>query len=64
MKNKRIEYWMVEKKNHNSLHGIFGSRESAEKNLRELKPDECKRGMFMDKTLTPDSFEIIEKIRG
>ncbi len=54
---------MVEKKNHNALHGIFGSMESAQKNLRELKPDECKRGMFMDKTLTPESFEIIEKER-
>lgn len=54
-----LDWWIVEKANRNALHGIFMSRESAERNLREVKPDECARGLFVDKTLTPDSFEVI-----
>lgn len=51
--------WLVEKANHLALHAIFDSQQSAERHLREVIPDYCARGLFMDKTLTPDSFEII-----
>lgn len=51
---------MVEKKNPLALHGLFDSRESAEKFLRETVPVYVARGYYMDKTLTADSFEIRE----
>jgi hypothetical protein len=53
------DYKLVEKKNHLHCHGLFLSRESAEKHLREVVPMYCNRGYYMDKTLTPDSFEVI-----
>lgn len=53
------QYWIIEKTNPNALHGIFSSKESAERNLREVKPRECALGYFMDKTLTADSFTVI-----
>ncbi len=51
---------LVEKKNHLAVHGIFCSRKSAEKHLKEIIPEYCRKGYFMDKTLTPESFEIID----
>lgn len=54
-------YILVEKKNHLAVHALFDYIESAEKHLRENIPVYCKRGYFMDKSLTPDDFEIIEK---
>jgi len=54
-----MKYKLVEKKNHSTLHALFDTRESAERHLREVIPDFCKRKLFMDKTLTPESFEII-----
>lgn len=54
-------YWIVEKKNHKALHGIFDSYERAVNHLNNTIPFYCDNGYFMDKTLTPDSFEIIEK---
>jgi hypothetical protein len=51
---------LVEKKNHNALHALFDIRERAERHLREVIPDYVKRGLFSDKTLRADSFEIIE----
>jgi hypothetical protein len=42
-----------------ALHAIFDSRDSAERHLRDVIPDYCARGLFMDKTLRPESFEII-----
>ena len=53
------DYTLVEKKNRLVIHGIFMSRERAEKHLKENIPDYCKRGFFMDKTLCPDDFEIL-----
>ena len=50
---------LVEKANHLAVHGHFLSRETAERHLRDTIPDYCRRGIFMDKTLTPESFEII-----
>jgi hypothetical protein len=54
-----MKFKIVEKKNRLAVHGIFDSRERAEKNLREVKPGECARELFMDKTLKPEDFEII-----
>ena len=51
---------LVEKKNKLAVHGLFDSRERAERYLVEVIPVYVQRGYFMDKTLTPDSFEIIE----
>ena len=52
---------LVEKLNHLAVHGLFDSKESAKKHLAERIPEYCAKGYFMDKTLTPESFEIIEK---
>lgn len=51
---------LVEKDNHLAVHGLFDSVLRAERHLANNIPEYCKRGYFMDKTLTPDSFEIIE----
>ena len=53
------DYKLVEKKSHHKVHGLFLSRGSAERHLKEVIPMYCNRGYFMDKTLTPDSFEVI-----
>ena len=50
---------IVEKRNHNAVHGIFDTRDRAERHLREIIPRYVARGYFMDKTLTADDFEII-----
>lgn len=59
--NKSKEYHIVEKKNHSALRGIFDDFFMAEKHLRETIPEYVKKSYFTDKTLTPESFEIIEK---
>ena len=51
---------LVEKDNHLAVHALFDSMERAKRHLELIIPDYCKRGFFMDKTLTPDSFIIIE----
>lgn len=51
---------LVEKKNHLHVHAIFDSMQRAERHLAETIPMCCARGYFMDKTLQPDDFEIIE----
>jgi hypothetical protein len=51
-------YRIVEKKNHLAVHAICGSKESAQRWLDVTAFDYCARGYFMDKSLTPDSFEI------
>lgn len=51
---------LVEKKNHNALHALFDTRDRAERHLNEVIPDYVARSLFMDKSLTADSFEIIE----
>lgn len=56
-----MKTYLVEKKNHLAVHCIFGSRQSAEKHLKEVIPGYCVRGLFMDKTLRPGDFEIVEK---
>lgn len=59
---ERSRNWViVEKKDHLAVHGIFMSRESAEKHLKEVVPIYVDKGYYMDKTLTKDCFEVIEK---
>ena len=50
---------IVEKHNHNAVHSIFDSLGRAERHLSVVIPEYCKKRYFMDKTLTPDDFEII-----
>jgi hypothetical protein len=56
-----MAYHIVEKKNPNALHGVFGNRERAEKHLRDVVPLYVSHSYFMDKTLCADSFEIVER---
>lgn len=46
-----------------SLSGVwlFYTRERAEIFLRNVVSEYCLKGFYMDKTLTPDSFEVIER---
>ena len=53
---------LVEKNNHLAVHGLFDSRERAEHHLAVNIPVYVARRYFMDKTLKPDSFEIIEEV--
>ena len=53
------DWRIVEKKNHLAVHGYFMSERSAQRQLREVIPDYCRRGFYIDKTLTPDDFEIL-----
>jgi len=53
-------WYLVEKKNHLAVHAHCHSRESAERHLRENVPIYCAKSYYMDKTLTPQDFEIIE----
>lgn len=50
---------IIEKKNPLAVHGLFDSRERAERHLTDVIPDYVRRGYFMDKTLTADSFEVV-----
>ncbi len=65
MKCRKLErtknFKLVEKSNHNNIHGIFGSKESGEQFLKEIVPLYIKNGYYCDKKLTIDSFEVIEK---
>ncbi len=57
---KIITYKIVEKNNELAVHGIFESKERAENHLNNVIPDYVRKSYFMDKTLTADSFKIIE----
>ena len=54
-------YKVVEKGNPLVVHGIFDSKERAEHWLKEVCPRYVERSYFMDKTLTQDSFMIVER---
>jgi hypothetical protein len=56
-----MSYVIVEKHNHLAIHAICSTRESAERWLTVAAPTYVQRGYFMDKSLTADSFEILEK---
>lgn len=51
---------IVEKKDHLAVHGLFYTRERAQKHLDERIPQYVAKGYFMDKTLKADDFEILE----
>ena len=54
------EWRIVEKKNHLAVHQLFGQSESsARRFLAETVPIYCNRKYYMDKTLTPDDFEVL-----
>lgn len=55
------KFWLVEKKNHSAVHAYFYTKESAALYLKHKVPQYCKRGYYIDKTLNPSDFEIIEK---
>jgi hypothetical protein len=55
-----MTYAIAEKKNHLAIHGIFESRERAEQFLKETTPTYVAKSYYMDKSLTADSFEVIE----
>lgn len=55
----RIEYRVVEKKNHNAIHAICLNEERANYWINVKCPEYVKKGYFMDKTLKADSFEVI-----
>lgn len=50
---------IMEKANHLAVHGLFDSRERAERHLSEVIPGYVAKSYFMDKMLTADSFEIV-----
>ena len=52
------QFKIVEKKNPLAVHGIFDSRDRAERFLAETIPDYVARRLFMDKTLTAEDFEV------
>jgi hypothetical protein len=52
---------IVEKNNHLAVHGIFDSRERAEIHLTVVIPEYVRKSYFADKTLTSDSFKVIER---
>lgn len=59
-----MTWWIVEKRNHLALHGIFDARERAEHHLKEVIPPYVRLGYFMDKSLQATDFEIIEVFHG
>ena len=52
-------YKIIEKANPLSVHALCDTLESANRWLTVNAPDYVKRGFFMDKTLTPSSFEAV-----
>ena len=51
---------IVEKKNRNSVHGIFCSRAAAEQYFKDVYPGMVDRKSWDDKSLTLDDFEVID----
>ena len=49
---------VVEKKNPLSIHGLFDTKEGAERHISEVIPEYVRRRYFMDKTLTADDFTV------
>ena len=49
---------IVEKKNHLAVHAHCNSLERAQYWINVKAVEYCEKGYFMDKTLTPESFEI------
>lgn len=56
-----MTYAIVEKDNPLALHGLFDSLDRARRHLADVIPMYVDRGYFVDKTLTRDSFTIVER---
>ena len=54
-------FYIIEKKNPLALHAVCETLEEAQFWVDKKAPEYCLRGYFMDKTLTPNDFEIINK---
>ena len=52
---------LVEKANPQAIHGLFYTRERASQHLATQIPIYCTRGYFIDKSLAPESFEVIDR---
>ena len=57
-----MKYYIVEKDNPIVIHGIFDTLENAQRHLKMNIPNYCRRGFFMDKTLTTESFTITGRV--
>ncbi len=57
---KMKRFAIVEKQNHLAVHGHFYTKSGAERFLEVEIPDYVRRGIFEDKTLSADSFEVVE----
>lgn len=53
-----MSYLIAEKSNPLAVHAMCDTLVGAERWLSTLPPEYCRRGFFMDKTLTTDSFTI------
>lgn len=51
-------FYVYEKKNPLAVHAHCSTMDSAKRWIAVNAPLYCSRGYFMDKTLTPDSFDI------
>ncbi len=54
-----MAFLIVEKKNHNAVHGIFDTLDRADNHLQNVIPVYCQRGYYMNKSLKADDFEVI-----
>lgn len=53
-------YKIIEKNNQLAVHAHCATLESAQRWIAVKAVEYCLKGYFMDKTLTPDSFTIVE----
>lgn len=51
---------VVEKQNNLAVHALCDTKERAQRWIDINAVEYCAKGYFMDKSLTPDSFEILE----
>jgi len=54
-----VRYAVVEKANHRAVHEVFDTRERAEAFIAGIIPLYVAHGLYVDKTLRKDSFEVI-----
>jgi hypothetical protein len=54
-------YLLIEKKNKLAVHGIFHSKEAAEKFLQNTVPTYVSKGFYSDKSLTANSFKVVKQ---
>ena len=53
-----MKWFVIEKNNCLAVHGIFDTLERAQLWIATKAPEYVRKGYFMDKTLTADSFTI------